>query len=44
MDALADMICLSRTAKIYGSYKSTFSVVASEMNTTPLVIMSSGNP
>lgn len=38
MDALADMICLSRTAKIYGSYKSTFSVVASEMNQTPLVI------
>ena len=41
MDALADMICLSRTVKIYGSYKSTFSVVASEMNQTPLVIVSS---
>ncbi len=37
-DALIDMLCLSRTSKIIGSYYSSFSEVASEMGKIPLVI------
>lgn len=43
-DALVDMICLSRSAKILGSYKSTFSIVASEIGSVPLVIAGSKSP
>lgn len=37
-DALIDMLCLSRTSKIIGSYWSSFSEVAAEMGNIPLVI------
>ncbi|MCD8305527.1 MAG: glycosyl transferase [Prevotella sp.] len=35
-DGLADMLTLSRTSKIYGSFYSTFAVVASQMGGIPL--------
>jgi hypothetical protein len=37
-DALIDLLCLSRTSKIIGSYWSSFSEVASEMGNVPLII------
>ena len=37
-DALTDMLCLSKTSKIIGSYYSSFSEVAAEMGQIPLVI------
>lgn len=37
-DALVDLICLSKTSKIIGSYWSSFSEVAAEMGKIPLVI------
>jgi len=38
-DALIDLWCLSRTAKIYGSYTSSFSETAAEMGETELIIL-----
>ncbi|HTE28218.1 O-fucosyltransferase family protein [Flavitalea sp.] len=38
-DALLDMYCLSRTSKIYGSFNSSFSDIASRINSIPLLIM-----
>lgn len=37
--ALVDMMCLSKTQKIYGSFASTFSQMASFINEVPLVIL-----
>ncbi len=37
-DALIDLLCLSSTSKIIGSYWSSFSDVASEMGKVPLII------
>lgn len=37
-DALVDLLCLSKTSKIIGSYWSSFSEVASEMGKIPLII------
>lgn len=39
IDAYVDIFCLSRCAKIIGSYGSTFSQVASKLTNTPLKIM-----
>lgn len=38
-DAFVDMLCLSRTSKIYGSYQSTFSHIASLMNDIELRVI-----
>ncbi len=38
-DAYIDMLALSKTQKIYGSYWSTFSYLASEIGNTPLEIV-----
>lgn len=37
-DALIDLLCLSRTSKIIGSFWSSFSEVAAEMGKIPLII------
>lgn len=39
-DALLDMFCLANTAKIYGSFNSSFSDIASRIGNIPLVILS----
>jgi hypothetical protein len=39
-DALIDMVCLSRTRKIYGSYWSSFSEVAAQIGQIPLQVVS----
>lgn len=39
-DALIDIVCLSRTRKIYGSYWSSFSEVASQIGQIPLRVVS----
>lgn len=39
-DALIDVLCLSRCRKIYGSFWSSFSEVASQIGNTPLEILS----
>lgn len=39
IDAYVDIFCLSRCAKIIGSYGSSFSQVASKLTNTPLIIM-----
>lgn len=39
-DALIDMVCLSRTRKIYGSYWSSFSEVAAQIGQVPLQVVS----
>lgn len=38
-DALVEMYALSRTQKIYGSYKSTFSQIASELGEVPIHVV-----
>jgi len=38
-DALIDMYCLANTSKIYGSYWSSFSDIASRINNIPLEIL-----
>jgi len=38
-DALLDLYCLSRTSRIYGSFNSSFSDIASRINGIPLTIM-----
>ncbi|HEY9046534.1 MAG TPA: hypothetical protein VIN08_11590 [Ohtaekwangia sp.] len=38
-EALIDMFCLAATKKIYGSYWSSFSEIASEIGAVPLVIV-----
>ena len=39
-DAFIDLVCLSRTRKIYGSYWSSFSEVASQIGQIPLQVVS----
>jgi hypothetical protein len=42
-DALVDLLCLSKTSRIIGSYWSSFTDVASEMGKIPLVIAGDDN-
>ena len=42
-DALVDMLMLSRTSKIYGSYWSSFSEWAAKFNDTPLIIVTANS-
>lgn len=42
ISGLVDLICLSRTKMIYGSYASTFSLYAASMNNTPMKICVNG--
>jgi hypothetical protein len=39
-DAVLDMFCLARTTKIYGSFNSSFSNIASRIGQIPLVVLS----
>ena len=42
-DALLDMYCLSNTSKIYGSFSSSFSDIASKLSAIPLYIIKAGS-
>lgn len=39
VDALVDMVCLSRTAKIFGSYWSSFSETAAALGETEVIVL-----
>lgn len=39
VDALVDLICLSRSAKIFGSYWSSFSETAAALGKTELIVL-----
>lgn len=39
VDALVDLVCLSRSAKIFGSYWSSFSETAATLGETELIVL-----